>query len=158
MNTFYSPTYGMLTQETMREKMLEFMSASKNHLYTLIIGTDSHSNNGSGVSFATAVTIHRVGEGGIYFFRRFIQTTSLVLQARIFQEVSYSLEIADEVLTLLQGDGISKFNLEIHVDVGENGKTREFMADVIGMVHGSGFKAKVKPYSFGASKVADRHT
>jgi predicted RNase H-related nuclease YkuK (DUF458 family) len=30
--------------------------------------------------------------------------------------------------------------------------------EIIGMVMGSGFDAKIKPNSYGASKVADKHT
>lgn len=158
MNSFYSPTYGSVPPPIVREKVLEFMACSKEHVYELIIGTDSHPKNGSGAAFVAAVTIHRIGQGGIYFYRRYMWEKSLVLQARIYQEVSYSLELADELLTLLKNDGISKVDVEIHVDVGKNGKTKDYVSDVVGMIEGSGFRVKTKPYSFGASKVADRHT
>ncbi|HYH03936.1 MAG TPA: ribonuclease H-like YkuK family protein, partial [Bacillota bacterium] len=39
-----------------------------------------------------------------------------------------------------------------------NGKTKEIIRDVIGMITGSGFGAIIKPDSYGASKVADRYT
>ena len=48
--------------------------------------------------------------------------------------------------------------VEIHLDVGENGKTKELIRDIVGMITGTGFAARIKPDSFGASKVADKHT
>src|SRR3989344_1586268 len=48
-------------------------------------------------------------------------------------------------------------NLEIHVDIGPNGPTRELIADIVGMIRANGFKVAIKPSSWGASHVADRH-
>ena len=48
-------------------------------------------------------------------------------------------------------------NLEIHVDIGPNGPTRELIADIVGMIRANGFKVATKPSSWGASHVADRH-
>jgi predicted RNase H-related nuclease YkuK (DUF458 family) len=50
------------------------------------------------------------------------------------------------------------YNLEIHVDVGEHGATREMIKEVVGMVTGNGFVAKTKPDAYAASYVADKHT
>ena len=41
---------------------------------------------------------------------------------------------------------------------GENGDTKDMIRELVGMVTGSGFDAKIKPYACGASKVADKHT
>ena len=51
-----------------------------------------------------------------------------------------------------------KYNLEIHVDVGEHGDTREMIKEIVGMVTGNGFVAKTKPDAYAASYVADKHT
>ena len=69
-----------------------------------------------------------------------------------------SLACSDEVLALLKDDGITKYDVEIHVDIGSIGETKEMINEVVGMVRSSGFLVKTKPYSYGASKVADRHT
>ncbi len=50
------------------------------------------------------------------------------------------------------------YNLEIHVDVGEHGDTRDMIKEVVGMVTGNGFVAKTKPQAYAASYVADKHT
>lgn len=52
----------------------------------------------------------------------------------------------------------AKYDLEIHIDVGNVGKTREMIREVVGMVVGSGFTAKTKPDSWAASSVADKYT
>ena len=49
-------------------------------------------------------------------------------------------------------------DVEIHVDIGQKGPTRELIAEVVGMIRGNGFNVKTKPDAFGASSVADRHT
>ena len=67
--------------------------------------------------------------------------------------------MADLFLPLLQEELNGEYELlEIHIDAGGNGPTKELMKELIGMVVGNGFTAKVKPEAFGASAVADRHT
>jgi predicted RNase H-related nuclease YkuK (DUF458 family) len=51
-----------------------------------------------------------------------------------------------------------RYKLEIHIDVGDVGPTREMIKEVVGMVTGNGFTAKTKPESFGAFSLADKNT
>ncbi|MEK7083182.1 MAG: ribonuclease H-like YkuK family protein [Patescibacteria group bacterium] len=44
------------------------------------------------------------------------------------------------------------------MDIGPNGPTKELIDGVVGMIKGYDFVPVIKPYSFGASIVADRHT
>jgi predicted RNase H-related nuclease YkuK (DUF458 family) len=46
----------------------------------------------------------------------------------------------------------------IHADIGENGKTKDMIKEVVGLIRSNGFEAKIKPESFAASVVADRFT
>ncbi len=155
---FNSPTYGLLTLDSVRQKIIQFMEESPEHKYKLVIGTDSQPKNGHSCDFVTAIVIHRIGWGGIYFWKRNIESKKMVLRDRIYQEAVYSLKIADEFLTACRKDGINKYDVEIHVDIGKFGETREMIAEVVGMIRGSGYIVKTKPDSYGASKVADRHT
>ncbi|MBI4999724.1 ribonuclease H-like YkuK family protein [Candidatus Gottesmanbacteria bacterium] len=155
---FNSPTFGTLTLEKVREKVLGFMSKEPEAKYHLVIGTDSQSKNGNETDFVTALVVHRVGRGGIYFWRRKIEKKTYVLRARIYQEAALSLALADEFLEATKHDGISRFDVEIHVDIGEYGETREMINEVVGMIRGQGFLVQIKPEAYGASKVADRHT
>jgi len=77
---------------------------------------------------------------------------------RIFTEASLSLEIAEALKKKLSENGVSRLPVEIHIDVGKNGATRILVKEVIKMIVGSGYIAVTKPDSFGATKVADRHT
>ena len=155
---FYSPTYGSLTLARVRELTLKFIEKSPDYKYRLVIGTDSQPKNSHGVDFVTAIVIHRMGYGGIYFWKRIIDTKKYILRSRIYQEASLSLACAEEVLDLLKNDGITKYDVEIHVDIGSVGQTKNMINEVVGMVRSCGYNVKTKPFSYGASKVADRHT
>lgn len=155
---FVSPTFGSLSLEEVRKKILEFMAELPDHKYQLVIGSDSQPKNGKGTDFVTAIVVRRMGLGGIYFWKRIVEQKSLVLRTRIYQEATLSLMAAEEFLRIFKNDGISRYDVEIHVDIGKFGETREMITEVVGMIRGSGFIVKTKPESYGASKVADRHT
>jgi predicted RNase H-related nuclease YkuK (DUF458 family) len=155
---FNSPTYGTLALSHVREKILFFLAQDPESKYELVIGTDSQPKNGSGIDFVTAIVIHRIGMGGIYFWRNTVNKKPMVLRQRIYEETALSLEMAETVLVLLHRDGITKYDVEIHVDVGKFGETREMINEIVGMIRGSGYAVKTKPDSYAASKVADRHT
>lgn len=155
---FHSPTYGILSLDEVRRRMLTFMAEAPEGRYRLVIGTDSQRKNGGEIDFVTAFVIHRVGMGGIYFWRRKVERKPLVLRQRIYAEATLSLLAATEFLQSFKKNGISEYEIEIHVDVGTVGETREMLSEVVGMIRGSGFAVKTKPESFGASNVADRHT
>jgi hypothetical protein len=155
---YHSPTYGDLTLGDVRKKVLEFMAQLPEYKYQLVIGTDSQPKNGQGCDFVTAIVIHRIGTGGIYFWRRIVEEKKLMLRGRIYQEATLSLAAAEEFLTTLKNDGVTRYDVEIHVDIGNQGKSREMISEIVGMVRGFGYNVKTKPESYGASKVADRHT
>lgn len=153
-----SPTYGSLEMPELREKILGFMAAEPEHEYQIVVGTDSQPHNGSGVDFVTAIVIRRVGAGGIYFWKRVVNKQHYVLRQRMYEEATLSLVMAETVIALLHKDGITKYDVEIHVDIGKFGDTREMINEIVGMVRGSGYSVKTKPESYAASKVADRYT
>lgn len=155
---FQSPTYGELELPQIRERILDFLSYEPEYKYQIVVGTDSQPHNGSGVDFVTAIVVHRVGSGGIYFWRRIVNKKHYVLRQRMYEEATMSLEMAETVIGLLHKDGITKYDVEIHVDIGKFGDTREMINEIVGMIRGSGYTVKIKPDSFAASKVADRYT
>lgn len=155
---FQSPTLGSLELAQVRERILEFLSQEPEYKYQLVVGTDSQPHNGSGVDFVTAIVVHRVGQGGIYFWKRVVNKKTYVLRARMYEEAALSLEMAETVLALLHKDGVTRYDVEIHVDIGKFGDTREMISEIIGMIRGSGYRVKMKPESYAASKVADRYT
>ena len=157
-NNFHSATFGQLDFDQVVGKIVEYVESKADYPYRLIVGTDSQLKNGTGADFVTAIIIHRVGVGAIYFWRRKSVVQKYVLRQRIYDEALMSLSAADNLVTAFgRENGLMK-HLEIHVDVGQQGPTREIIAEVVGMVRGNGFNVKIKPDAYGAAKVADRHT
>jgi len=152
---FHSPTRGPLTYEELVADLLAFVAEEKDAAYKLIVGTDSQM--GADLCFVTAIVVHRVGKGARYYYRRRHQQKMRSLRQRIFYETALSLATAQRLAESLASYGAS-LNVEIHLDIGENGETKDLIRDVVGMVSGSGFHAEIKPKSYGASKVADRYT
>ena len=163
---FTSPTYGRLSWEQAIAKMVWFMSTDTSASYEVIIGTDSEATNGM-ADFVSALIVHKKGRGGIYFWSRQKVEKLYSMRQRIWQEALISLGIAEELVSDFASMGLfngqskeaesEKINLEIHVDIGPNGQTRQMIAEIVGMIRANGFKVAVKPASWGASHVADRH-
>lgn len=154
--SFHSPTYGNISLQQVFQKIVEFVKEQPERNYSLIVGSDSFP--GEETVFVTAIIIHRKGSGGRYFYRKLKYEKMENLKLRIFTEASLSLEIAETLRKLLSENGFSRLPVEIHLDIGKNGATRTLVKEVIKMIVGSGYIAVTKPDSFGASKVADRHT
>jgi len=154
--TFNTPFGIQLNIEAVVAEIIRFMKDDEKRQYKIIIGSDSERKENS-VDFVTAVIVHRVGNGGRYFWRRMEQPKSPSLRHRIIQEVMYSLEIAQQTLVVLKDSNAPIFDFEVHVDVGENGETKSMINEVVGMVRAYNFEARTKPESYAASKVADRH-
>ncbi len=152
---FHKPDGGQLKLKEVVEEVVGYIKEDPSFRYKVVIGTDSESH--AIVDFVSAVVVLRIGKGGRYFWRRVREEKKYVLRDRIYQEVLLSLKLAEEVIRLLRAKEFFEYDFEIHVDVGVNGETKAMLAEVVGMVRGSGFEAKIKPESFGASCVADRH-
>jgi len=156
-SAFISPSKGKMTLEAMVVDILDYISEDLEQAYKLIVGSDSQPRE-TGVCYVSAVIIHRLGKGARYYFNRQYETRKSSMRQRIFYEASLSLTLADEISKALKKHGREDMAVEIHLDVGTHGLTKELIKDVIGMVVGSGFDAKIKPDASGASKVADRYT
>lgn len=153
---FHSPTKGALTFEGMMKVIADYISQN-NGSYRLIIGTDSAETEGETV-FVTAVVLYRVGKGGIYFYRRLRDGGKQGFKRRILYETHLSLDVASRISQALSELDLEEHpHLEIHIDVGSEGRTKEIITSVISYVTSNGFEAKIKPESFGATKVADKY-
>jgi predicted RNase H-related nuclease YkuK (DUF458 family) len=153
---FYSPTKGPLTFDQLVEDLLAFMAEEPDGSYRLIVGSDSHTR--TELCFVTAIIVHRRGKGARFYYRKRRQHRIRSLRQRIFYEAAMSLTTAERLAQSLASSGTTGLDVEIHLDIGERGETRELIRDVVGMIVGSGFHAEIKPNSYGASKVADRYT
>ncbi|MBI2598681.1 ribonuclease H-like YkuK family protein [Candidatus Curtissbacteria bacterium] len=153
---FNSPTWGRLEWQQALSKMIAFMGTDTGATYEVIIGTDSEAQNGT-ADFVCALIVHKKGRGGVYFWSRQTIENIHSMKARIWQEALISLTLAEKLVGDFADMGLFDLNLEIHVDVGPNGPTREMIAEIVGMIRANGFKVATKPASWGASHVADRH-
>lgn len=154
---FFSPTKGVLSFDGLFDAMIEYVRESPNDPYKLIVGSDSQTREHE-VCFVTAVVVHRVGKGARYFYQRQNRRPLPSLRQRIFYETALSLALASQLAERLSRSGYARLNVEIHLDIGNSGDTRGLIREIVGMVTGSGFDAKIKPDSYGASTVADKYT
>ena len=158
---FCSPTKGRMKLLKVTKEIADFIDADADAQYRVIVGTDSSGEKRA--DFVTAIIVHRVGRGGRYFWRKI--NGGVVyhsLRDRIYQEVSLSVQTAQDLLeqmkSSLKMDCQTDYDFQIHIDVGRKGPTREMIKEVVGMVRGNGFKAKIKPESYAASSIADKYT
>ncbi len=153
---FYSPSKGKLSFDQVLDEIVSIMEEDPKTSYELVVGTDSHSTPGE-MDFVSAIIVHKVGKGGRYFWRRIRERNIYTLRQKIYREALLSFELAKDLMEELEQRTLLDYNLEIHVDVGRNGKTREMIDEVVGMIVASGFSVKTKPDSYAASCVADKH-
>ena len=161
--TFRNPTKGRLSLNQVVSEISGFIQKEPSDSYGLVIGTDSQSKKIKGknrIDFVTAIVIHRRGKGGRYFWNKSRKIKIYNLRDKIYTETLLSIETAKNFIpqlkTSLNGNG--KYDLEIHIDVGEVGPTREMIKEVVGIVRGNGLVPRIKPNAYGASAVADKHT
>lgn len=158
MDDYFNSSIGIkFNIEQIGREISRFMAEDKNRRYKVIIGSDSDGHNEEKIDFITALVVHRVGNGGRYFWRRTELPKFHTLRDRIIKEVLLSIEATKEILTVLKKLGLPEFDFEIHVDIGENGKTKALLQEVIGMIRAYNFEARTKPESYAATKIADRH-
>jgi uncharacterized protein len=163
---FFNTTKGKLSRHQVIEEVLFYIHQAPEYFYDIIVGCDSSSEEDP--VFPIVLVVLRVGAGGRFFVKkvRFESKPGRFAHPheRIIQEVMLSCEMALELREMIQRkmkESGSKARYQfryIHADVGERGPTRSMIREVIGVINGNGFEAKIKPESYVASKVADRFT
>lgn len=158
---FYNQTLKKYIKfENVVDELVKFMSAKPNADYKITVGTDSEGVNDT--HFVTAIAILRVGNGGRYFWTKSERTFCPTLQDRIYKETMHSITFVQELKSRLKDHLGEEFfwnnKITVHLDVGKNGPTKDLIEAVVGMVRGYGFDAAIKPDSFCAFVLADKHT
>jgi uncharacterized protein len=146
-----------LTVEEVVQEVISFMGTDLTRRYRVTIGTDSLLGSSKNADFVSAVVVHRIGNGGKYFYRRFELGKFYTLRDRMIKEALVSLELAHIVLSELKKFPLPDFDFEIHADIGERGPTKAVIQEIVGMIRANNFEVKIKPFSYAASNVADRH-
>ena len=168
---FYSPTRGNMDFKQVIREIFNYISEQPEFFYDIVVGCDSPSTDKP--FFPIAIVVLRKGAGGRFFLKKmhypdnYLKRFSNVptnWKQRILQEVYLSCELALTLRETLErefGKATPTFNYQfayIHADVGEQGKTKEMVKEVTGLIKSNGFEPMIKPYSFAASVVADRYT
>lgn len=154
---FHSPSKGRMEFDEVVADILDYVSDDITRTYKLLVGSDSHPGS-HGTCFVSAIIIHREGKGARYYYSRMTEPRVRSMRQRIFYEASLSLTLADQLNEELKEKGLKDMPVEIHLDVGTHGDTRELVREVTGMIVNSGFDARIKPDACAASKVADKYT
>ncbi len=160
---FISPSRGQREFLDIIKDITDFVNEDAASKYVVVVGTDSEEtitpNGHAGLAnFVSVITVHRVGRHGRYFWKKTSDVKTFDRHDRMLKEAYYSLELAQRVVAHLRerlDDQL--YDFEIHLDIGQNGPTKTMIQEIVGMITGNGFTARIKPDSYAANKVADRH-
>lgn len=156
---FQNARHDQIKFEEVIERIIKFVNDDPNYIYRLSIGTDSMTYDES--NFVLAIVLHRVGNGGIYFYKKFIQPAVRDLRTKLYTETQLSIDTTDLIVTeLLERDEniLDKLNLSIHLDIGQNGPTKDLIKELEGWIKAVGYDYEIKPDSYAASFVADKYS
>lgn len=163
---FFSPSKGDLSFGQVITEIFNYMQEFQDDTYEVVVGCDSPSTDKP--FFPIAIVVLRTGFGGRFFLRKMHYPDSFLKKFanknwknRILQEVYLSCELALTLKETLEKEnklGLKYIFEYIHADVGEVGKTKEMVKEVVGLIKSTGFEPKIKPQSFAATVVADRYT
>jgi len=161
--TFYRPQSGAISFPEVLKEIVAFIKQEPKCFYKVIVGSDSGAAHLEpfDTSIITAVIVWRIGKGATYYLTKSPRQTFYTRRDRIIAETMNSVTLAQEFRSRLRrelGDEFLWDGNEIHADVGNGGETREFIREVVGMINAYNFIPVIKPYSWGAASVADKHT
>ena len=149
---FKSPTYGILEKNEVFN-YLKNTIIKNNGNYKIIVGTDSQ--NTYKTKMVIVICLINEGKGGSFFYHIDWLPKIKDLNTKIYTETEKSLQISRELNKFFHKENI-RTNVEIHVDIGREGKTKDLIQSIIGWVTAEGFIAKIKDESYVASTIADR--
>lgn len=153
---FISPTNGKMTKTEIYDfilKKIQENQITKEHDYSIIVGTDSQ--NSYKTKMVLVICLIDKGHGGRYFYHIDWMKKIKDINTKIYTETEKSLEIARELNEFLHDNDV-RAEVEVHVDIGRNGKTKELIQGILGWVTSEGFTAKIKDESWVASTIADK--
>ena len=84
----FNSSFGLkLAAAQVVQTISDFIAADPKRDYKIIVGTDSERRANDKADFVTAIVIHRVGNGGRYFWRHAEANKIHTLRDRIWKEV-----------------------------------------------------------------------
>jgi uncharacterized protein len=163
---FYNISRGELSLEEVIQEIVSYVSREAKGEYDVVVGCDSSS--GETPVFPVVIVVRHLGKGGRFFVHkvRFAPEKKRFfdLHSRILQEVYLSCQVALELKENLT-QALEEAQLQprchfryIHADIGGDKETKIMIKEVVNLIKGNGFEAKIKPESYAASAIADRFT
>lgn len=145
-----TPKWWTLKDEPIAD-LLAFVREAAREGQAVHIGTDSQ-QSGFHTRFVTVLAIVNPGRGGraAYVRDRVPRITSL--RERLLREVWRSVELALVLDEVVPGE------LTVHIDANPVATSRSsaYVQELVGLVVGQGFRARIKPESWAATHAADR--
>lgn len=155
-----TPSRGEFDFNQMCEEIKKFIEFDKNSKYEISVGSDGQ-RHGNITKFVTAVLVHRINGGAQYYWAYENVPHINSLRQKIMHEAGLTLQYKEILKNALSGTTL-KYNIDIvpDVDIGEVGKTKQFIPEIRGMFKGYGSKeeVRIKPYSVSATSIADKHS
>lgn len=154
-----------VTYSEMIKVIANYIRVNPNAEYDITVGTDSQ--NHKMTRMVEVIAVCRVGDGGIFFFRREDIPKIKVLKEKIIEETNRSIENATGFIDALQEELLEdlidldemfeegRLSFTVHADIGKRGKTQELIKEICAWIKASGFEARIKPDSYAASGVAN---
>lgn len=154
-----------VTYSEMIKVIADYIRVNPNAEYDITVGTDSQSHKMT--RMVEVVAVCRIGDGGIFFFRREDIPKIRVLKEKIVEETNRSIENATGFIDALQEELLEdnidldimfdedRLAFAVHADIGRRGKTKELIKEICAWIEASGFEARIKPDSYAASGVAN---
>lgn len=153
-------TRGTFDFGDMCKEIEKFVESAPDERYEVSIGTDSQ-QHGNVFRFITSVVVYRVRRGAQYYYKIEYETHIDSLQQKIMYEATMTYKYKELLKDALE-DLLLRYDINIrpHVDIGEDGETKKFISQITGMFKsfGPSEEALIKPYSYAASWVANKHS
>ena len=146
----------------------DYIAKAPNASYEITVGSDSQ--NHKCTRMVEVIAVHRIGDGGIFFYRKQDIPKIRVLKTKIQEETSRSIENAtgfvdalayaliDYDIDLEQMSNDGRFTFAVHADIGHAGKTNQLITEITSWIKTCGFEVAIKPDSYAASGIANRIT
>ena len=143
----------------------ELISDIRNHIkkntgfdYEVIVGTDSQCHHEIGsTKYVTAIVVRKVGYGALYYYRKNVVPMIPTLRQKMWNEALSTYDVLEKVKESVS-DIVSSEKIIPHLDVGYSGKSKKYIKELTSMFFASGYDIKIKPDSYVASGVADKHS
>ena len=157
--TLQNITNGTLTMREAIDRIVDYINQEPNKEYDIAIGTDSMTY--STTQFVLAITVHRLHNGGIFFYKITYLPLIKNLKKKLHEETNDSIQTTYELLDIIENNEeyeeiLCSIPISIHVDLGNAGESRFVKSEIVGWITGLGLDYSIKPDSFVASTIADK--